>query len=77
MGENKALQRGFSIAAILLIAVSAFAIVFFDARGLLEGESATFAGLPLMAIVAVLLLGVLIFLVIMLKIIATVDNIIV
>jgi len=76
MGENKALKRGFSIAAIILIAVSAFAIVFFDARGLLEGESATFAGLPLMAIVAVLLLGVLIFLVIMLKNTDTVDNMI-
>ena len=76
MGENKALQRGFSIAAIILIAVSAFAIVFFDARGLLEGESATFAGLPLMAIIAVLLLGVLIVLVIKLKNTDTVENMI-
>ena len=76
MEENKALQRGFSIAAIILIAVSAFAIVFFDARGLLEGESATFAGLPLMAIIAVLLLGVLIVLVIKLKNTDTVENMI-
>ena len=76
MGENKALQRGFSIAAILLIAVSAFAIVFFDARGILEGDSATFAGMPLMAIIAMLLLGVLIVLVIKIKNTDTVENMI-
>ena len=74
MGENKALQRGFTTAAIILIAVSAFAIVFFDARGILEGDSATFAGMPLMAIIAALLLGVLIFLVIKLKNTDTVEN---
>lgn len=76
MGENKALQRGFTTAAIILIAVSAFAIVFFDARGILEGDSATFAGMPLMAIIAALLLGVLIFLVIKLKNTDTVENMI-
>lgn len=76
MGESKALQRGFSIAAIILIAVSTFAFVFFDARGILEGDSATFAGMPLMAIISVLLLGVLIFLVIRLKNTDTVENMI-
>ena len=58
--EDKALRKGLSVTAILLIAVLAFLISFNNANGLVYGEEVKLYGIPFIAAFAIPLLTVLI-----------------
>ena len=58
--EDKALRKGLSAAAIILIIICALVMSFDSTNGLLYGDRATLYGIPFIAAVAIPLLAVLI-----------------